>query len=265
MVTTKTHFDSKEVNRLSSVNGIPISLSHLRVKLFADGAEKKGMLDMLQNPLIAGFTTNPTLMRKAGVIEYEEFARDVLKSITNKPISFEVFSDDLGEMGRQAMYMSTWAPNVFVKIPITNTKGESSLGLVATLAAAGVSVNVTAIMTLEQVMGAASALNRAEKGCISVFAGRIADSGRDPVPIMKKAVEILKPHPHLELIWASPREVLNVMQADEVGCHIITMTNDIIKKLPLIGKDLDVYSLDTVRMFYNDAQNAGYALRHIDL
>ena len=215
---------------------------------------------MYHNPLISGFTTNPTLMRKAGVRDYRAFAREVLEVIKDKPISFEVFSDEFGEMERQAKEIASWGKNVTVKIPVTNTRGKSSVELIAKLSRANVRVNVTAMMTLEQVMGVVPALADGPGGYVSVFAGRIADSGTDPVPIMAKIVGYLRPYPKIELIWASPREVLNIVQADSIGCHIITATNDVLKKLPLLGKDLDEFSLDTVKMFYDDASAAGYTL-----
>lgn len=231
-----------------------------RVKIFADGADMRSMVEMYHDPLISGFTTNPTLMRKAGVREYRTFAREVLEVIKDKPISFEVFSDDFGEMERQAKEIASWGKNVTVKIPVTNTKAKSSVELIAELSKANVRINVTAMMTLEQVMGVVPALVDGPGGYVSVFAGRIADSGRDPVPIMAEIVAYLKPYPKIELIWASPREVLNIVQADSIGCHIITATNDVLKKLPLLGKDLDEFSLDTVKMFYDDASAAGYTL-----
>lgn len=235
-----------------------------RVKIFADGADRAGMFEMYMNPLVAGFTTNPTLMRKAGVKDYEGFARDILCIIRDKPISFEVFSDDFDEMELQAKQISSWGENVCVKIPITNTKGESSIPLVAGLSSAGVKVNVTAMMTTRQVRDAIPALADGPGGYVSVFAGRIADSGRDPVPIMKEALELLYSQNavenHIQLIWASPREIFNLVQADEIGCHVITMTNDLLKKIPLIGKDLDEFSLETVKMFFDDAKGAGYSL-----
>jgi transaldolase len=231
-----------------------------RVKIFADGADLPNMIGMYHDPLISGFTTNPTLMRKAGVKEYRAFARDVLKVIKDKPISFEVFSDDFGEMEGQAKEIASWGKNVAVKIPITNTRKESSVELVAKLSKANVRVNVTAMMTLDQVMTVVPSLAVGPGGYVSVFAGRVADSGRDPVPIMAEIVAFLKAYPKIELIWASPREVLNIVQADSIGCHIITATNDVLKKLPLIGKDLGEFSLDTVKMFYDDAKAAGYAL-----
>ncbi len=232
----------------------------LKVKVFADGADKQALLNISKNPLIRGFTTNPTLLRKAGVSDYESFAREVLEVITDRPISFEVFADDFPEMQRQAIRIAAWAPNVYVKIPVTNTKGHSTSQLVRNLAQDGIQLNVTALFTLAQVRCIAESLAGGPPACISVFAGRIADSGRDPVPMMAAAVEMLRPYSNIELIWASPRELLNVIQADAVGCHIITATNDILAKLHVIGKDLDEFSLDTVKMFYDDASKAGYSL-----
>ncbi len=232
----------------------------LRVKLFADGAEKKGMLEMYSNPLISGFTTNPTLMRKAGVTDYEGFAKDILLTIKSKPISFEVFSDEFGEMEKQARKISSWGNNVYVKIPITNTRRESSRSLIEKLSKDGVKVNVTAMMTASQVKEVLPALAQGPASYVSVFAGRVADAGTDPLPIMKEVVGMLKGHPNIELIWASPRELFNVVQADEIGCHIITATNDILKKLPTLGKDLGDFSLETVKMFYDDASAAGYKI-----
>ena len=215
---------------------------------------------MALNPTISGFTTNPTLMRKAGVIDYKGFAKEVLKIVPNKPVSFEVFADDFPMMERQALEIASWGKNVNVKIPVTNTKGEFCGALVKKLSDAGVQVNVTALMTLEQVQRVTDALNPATPAIISVFAGRIADTGIDPVPVMAKAVEIMKAKPKSELIWASPRELLNIFQAEEVGCHIITATNDILKKLSLFHKDLDAFSLETVEMFYKDAKEAGFTI-----
>ncbi|MGA2183331.1 MAG: transaldolase [Bryobacteraceae bacterium] len=233
---------------------------HLGVKIFADGANLESMLRLAGDPRIQGFTTNPTLMKQAGIRDYEAFAREVVAAIPDRPISFEVFSDDLEEMRRQALHIASWGVNVNVKVPITNTKRESVVPLLRVLAAEGVKLNVTALMTLAQVEEVAEALAGAPTSYVSVFAGRIADTGRDPVPIMTAAVEALQPHPHLELIWASPRELLNVFQADAIGCHIITVTPDLLKKMTLVGKDLDEFSLDTVRMFYNDACAAGFTL-----
>ncbi len=235
-------------------------LKDLKTKLFADGADKAGMLELYRNSWIKGFTTNPTLMRQAGITDYRGFARGMLEVIRDRPISFEVFSDDFGEMERQANEIASWGDNVYVKVPVTNTAGESSLGLVRTLAKSGVQLNVTALMTLEQVRACALALAGGPLSFVSVFAGRIADTGRDPMPIMAAAVELLRMSPQSELIWASPRELLNVYQADAVGCHVITATIDILKKLKLEGKDLAEYSLDTVKMFRRDAVEAGFQL-----
>lgn len=235
-------------------------MESLTVKIFADGADRNGMLEMYAKPYIKGFTTNPTLMRKAGISDYKAFAQDILQDIKDRPISFEVFSDDFAEMKRQALEIATWGDNVNVKIPVTNTKGESSVKLIKELAQAKVKQNVTALMTLQQVKDVATALADGASSYVSVFAGRIADTGRDPVPLMTEAVKILQEYPHLELIWASPRELLNIFQADNIGCHIITVTNDILKKLKTVGKDLHEFSLDTVKMFYNDAQSAGFNL-----
>ena len=234
--------------------------STLRVKIFADGADRAGMLDMYRHPLVKGFTTNPTLMRKAGVADYRAFAHDILREIPDRPISFEVFSDDFGEMERQAREIARWGDNVYVKIPVTNTLGESSEAVIRTLARAEVKLNVTALLALDQVRVVGAALGGGPPACVSVFAGRVADTGRDPVPLMAAAVELLRPYPNIELIWASPRELLNIFQADAIGCHIITVTNDILKKLPLIGKDLADYSLDTVKMFFDDGRKAGFSL-----
>jgi transaldolase len=235
-------------------------LSGLKVKLFADGADKAGMLEMYANPLIRGFTTNPTLMRKAGVLDYQSFAKEMVAAIPDRPISLEVFADEFNEMERQALEISSWGENINVKIPVMNTKRQASYDLIRRLARAGVKLNVTALMALDQVREVSQALVESPAAYVSVFAGRIADTGRDPVPLMAAAVELLRPFPHQELIWASPRELLNVFQANAVGCHIITATNDILKKLVLVFKDLHEYSLDTVKMFYNDAQQAGYQL-----
>jgi transaldolase len=235
-------------------------LEALRVKIFADGADKAGMLDMYGKPHIRGLTTNPTLMKKAGVQSYKAFAKDVLTVIRDKPVSFEVFSDDFVEMERQAMEIASWADNVYVKIPVTNTSRESAASLVRKLSGAGVKVNVTALMTLSQVRQITEALAVDTPAYISVFAGRIADTGRDPVPLMTAALELMKLKAKAELIWASPRELLNIFQADDIGCHIITVTNDLLKKLDLVGYDLTDYSLDTVKMFFNDAAAAGFRL-----
>jgi transaldolase len=235
-------------------------LEDLTVKIFADGAEKAGMLEMYAKPYIKGFTTNPTLMHKVGLTDYRAFARDIVEAIPDRPISFEVFSDEFEEMERQAREIATWGDNVYVKIPVTNTRREPAYDLVRRLANEGVKLNITAIMTIDQVRNVVDAVKDGAPSCVSVFAGRIADTGRDPVPIMTECVDILKAAPRAELIWASPRELLNIIQADAIGCHIITVTNDILKKLPLIGKDLGDYSLDTVKMFYDDGRKAGFRL-----
>jgi len=236
------------------------SLADLKVKIFADGADKAVMLDMYAKPHIKGLTTNPTLMAKAGIRDYEGFARDVLQHITDKPLSLEVFSDEIDEMEREALKVSSWGPNVYVKIPISNTRGESTCGLVRGLAGRGVKVNVTAIMTLAQVRDVVLSLEPAVPSNISVFAGRIADTGVDPLPIMSAAVAMASSHPLAEIIWASPRELLNIVQADVVGCQIITVTPDILMKLPTLGYNLDAYSLDTVKMFRNAAVAAGFRI-----
>ena len=235
-------------------------VDQLKVKIFADGADKSGMLEMYASPFIKGFTTNPTLMRKAGILEYEKFAREIVAAIPDRPISFEVFADEFSEMERQARLIATWGKHVSVKIPITNTKRESSIALVRKLSHEGIALNVTAMFTIEQVQAVVDAVRGGAACYVSVFAGRIADTGADPVPIMADSVKRLQSAPNTELIWASPRELLNIMQADDIGCHVITVTNDILKKLPLVGKDLDDYSLETVKMFYQDGKAAGYKL-----
>ena len=237
-----------------------MTLTDLRTKIFADGAELAGMLAMYREPHIKGFTTNPTLMRKAGLTDYRAFAREVVAAIPDRPISFEVFSDEFAEMERQAREIATWGEHVYVKVPVTNTRREPAYDLVNRLSHAGVKLNVTALMTLEQVQAVTDALKGGAPSNISVFAGRIADTGRDPVPHMKAALEIMKAEPKAELIWASPRELLNVFQAHEIGCHIITVTNDILKKLSLRNKDLSDYSLETVKMFHDDAKAAGFSI-----
>ncbi len=237
-----------------------ISIDKLQVKLYADGADRKGMLEMYEQPYIQGFTTNPTLMKKAGVTDYEEFARDILRAIPDRPISLEVFADEFDEMERQALEIATWGSNVYVKIPVSNTQQQPSHELIERLSEQDVQLNITAILTLDQVREVATAVRNGPGGIVSVFAGRIADTGVDPVPVMKEALGILQSSPQAELLWASPREVLNIYQADAIGCHIITATNGLLRKLSLAGKDLSEYSLETVRMFYNDAQNAGYQL-----
>lgn len=236
-------------------------LSKLSVQIFADGADKKSMLDLYANPLIKGLTTNPTLMRKAGITDYEAYAKDVLQSVQAKPISFEVFSDDFPEMKRQALKIAAWQKNVFVKIPITNTRSESSLPLIRELAQQGVQLNITAILTLDQVRGVAAALNPAVASVVSVFAGRIADTGVDPAPIMRASRDLLKHQPKAGLLWASVREVLNIFQADDCGCHIVTVPHDILHKaIKMTGTDLAALSLDTVKMFATDAAAAGFSV-----
>jgi transaldolase len=236
------------------------NVNDLKVKLFADGADKAGMLEMYAKPYIQGFTTNPTLMHKAGLTDYRGFAKSVLEAIPDRPISFEVFSDEFAEMERQAREIASWGENVYVKIPVTNTRREPAYELVRKLSAEGVKLNITAILSLEQVRAVAAAVRGGAPACVSVFAGRIADTGRDPVPLMRDALGMLAGSPQTELIWASPRELLNIFQADEIGCHIITVTNDILKKLSLVGKNLDDYSLETVVMFYEDGRKAGFTL-----
>ena len=231
-----------------------------KVKIFADGADVAEIVRLSGNPLIKGFTTNPTLMHKAGVTDYRGFARDVVAAIPALPVSFEVFADDFDEMERQALEITGWGENLYVKIPITNTRGESAVPLMARLAGQGVKVNATALMTRDQVKMASQALADAPGGYISVFAGRIADTGRDPVPEIAAALEIIAATPQLELIWASPREVFDIVRANDVGCHVITVTYDLLRKSELFGKDLAEFSLETVRMFYGDACAAGYSL-----
>lgn len=235
------------------------TIHSLKVKIFADGADAPEMLEMYSKPYIKGLTTNPTLMRQAGILNYRAFAREILAKIRDKPLSFEVVCDEFAEMERQALEISGWADNVYVKIPVTNTRGEASYALIRRLAARGVKLNVTAIMTLVQVREVVSALSPEVASFVSVFAGRIADTGVDPLPLMADAVRLLKTRSKAELIWASPREVLNIFHADSIGCHVVTATRDILKKLPLVGYNLDEYSLDTVRMFYRDAVAAGFS------
>ena len=232
----------------------------LRVQIFADGADLQGMLALYRQPYIKGFTTNPTLMRQSGITDYRAFAREVLAAIPDRPISFEVFSDDVAQMERQAREIASWGSNVYVKIPVTNTQRVSTAPLVRKLSHDGVKINVTALLPLEQVREMAAALAGGAPACVSVFAGRIADTGVDPVPHMTAALAELHAAPNAELIWASPRELLNVFQADAIGCHIITVTHDILKKLAIVGRDLQDYSLDTVKMFHADAERAGFAL-----
>jgi len=241
-------------------NRYSVNPADLKVKIFADGADRQGILELYRNPLIRGFTTNPTLMKQVGITDYQAFAKDILAEIPDRPFSLEVFSDDFQEMGRQARKLSALAPNVYVKIPITNTRRESSADLVRELTSEGIKLNVTAMMTVAQVRSTAEALQGTPSAYISVFAGRVADAGVDPLPIMRDALAVMSPQPQLELIWASPREIFNLVQANEIGCHIITITHDLLKKLPNLGKDLTEFSLDTVKMFYRDAQAAGYKL-----
>jgi transaldolase len=236
------------------------SVSKLKVKIFADGADMPAMLKMRENQWISGFTTNPTLMRKSGVEDYGAFAKEVLSAIKDLPISFEVIADDEAEMERQGRRIAQWGSNVYVKIPITNTQGVSTAPLIRRLTLDGVKLNVTAIMTLEQVKVATKALTGGAPSVVSVFAGRIADTGRDPMPIMRESVAVAAPQPQIEVLWASPRELLNVFHADQCGVHIITATSDVLAKLALVGKDLDAYSLDTVKMFRSDALQAGLSL-----
>ena len=235
-------------------------ISDLQVKIFGDGADIASILELSSKPFIKGFTTNPTLMRKAGVPDYAAFASLVLQQIPDRPVSFEVLADDEQTMERQARYMASWGPNVYVKIPVTNTRRVPMYGLIERLSQEGIQLNVTAVFTLEQTREVARRLEGGAASNVSIFAGRIADTGRDPLPIMSRAVDILKTNERCELIWASPRELLNIFQADDIGCHIITVTSDILKKLYLVGKDLDDFSLETVKMFYNDGLNSGYTL-----
>jgi transaldolase len=235
-------------------------LSQFRIKLYADGADLDGMIEEYKKGIASGFTTNPTLMKKAGVKSYEEFAKAALKAIPDLPISFEVFADDLIGMEREARKIGSWGNNVYIKIPVTNTKGESTASLVKNLSHDGLKLNVTALLTVDQVKTVAKALSPATPSIVSVFAGRIADTGVDPMPIMKESVKVLKSNSKAELLWASTRELLNLIQAESCGCHIITITNDILKKVPLVGKDLNQLSLETVQMFYSDAQSAGYKI-----
>ena len=235
-------------------------LADLKVKIFADGADKAGIVELAKNAYVKGFTTNPTLMRKAGITDYEAFARDLLESIPAYPISFEVFADDNAEMLRQAKLIAAWSDKVYVKIPVTNTKRETTASVVRELTQKGIKVNVTALMTAAQVAEVCQALAGGAPAYVSVFAGRVADTGRDPLPIMSESLKIINKHPGVELIWASPRELLNIFHADSIGTHIITVTHDVLAKLNLVGKDLDEYSLDTVKMFASDAGKAGFKL-----
>ncbi len=236
-------------------------LSDLKIQIYADGADRAGILDLYAKPYIKGLTTNPTLMKKAGIKDYEVFARDILQTVTAKPISLEVFADEFPEMKRQALKIADWGRNVYVKIPITNTRAESAVPLIRELAAEGVQLNITAMLTLDQVRGVAGALNPAVPSVVSIFAGRVADTGVDPMPIMRSALELLVHQPKAELLWASVREVLNIVQAEQCGCHIVTVTHDILAKAAkMLEMDLTELSLDTVKMFANDAAAAGYRL-----
>ncbi|MBM4230461.1 MAG: transaldolase [Gammaproteobacteria bacterium] len=237
-----------------------MKIEDLKIKIFADGADLKSILSLCRSPVVKGFTTNPTLMRQAGVAEYKSFALDVLSQVKDRPVSFEVFADEFEEMEAQAYEIASWAHNVNVKIPVTNTKGEPTAALVGRLSKAGIVCNVTAIFTHDQLQGVLRELNPDTPAILSIFAGRVADTGVDPVPLMTEAVRLSRVRPKAEVLWASPREVLNIFQADDIGCHIITVTPDVLKKLSGIGKDLSLFSLETVRMFFNDAQAAGYSI-----
>lgn len=237
------------------------TLSDLKIQIFADGADRAGILELYAQPYIKGLTTNPTLMKKAGIADYEAFARDILQTVTAKPISLEVFDDDFSEMRRQARKIAAWGPNVYVKIPITNTRAESSVPLIRELSAEGVQLNLTALLTLDQVRAVAAVLNPQVPAVVSVFAGRVADTGVDPMPIMRESREVLAHLPKTELLWASCREVINILQAEQCGCHIVTVTHDILAKArTMLGQDLAAISLDTVKMFARDAASAGYRL-----
>jgi len=232
----------------------------LKIKIFADGADYESMIALYTQPHIKGFTTNPTLMRKAGITDYEAFGKKILVAIPDRPISLEVFADDFESMERQARIIASWGGQVNVKIPVTNTKGEFSGKLISRLSKDGIRLNITAILSLDQVKRVADALDPSASAIISVFAGRVADTGIDPVPLMSEALKVLKPHPNAELLWASPRELLNIFQADAIGTHIITVTSDVLKKLGTVGYDLEAYSLDTVKMFYNDAVASQFSI-----
>jgi transaldolase len=237
-----------------------VNAADLTVEIFADGADLASIVGLAANPLIKGFTTNPTLMRAAGVTEYDRFAREVVAAVPTMPVSFEVFADDFDGMERQARRIAEWGDNVYAKIPVTDTKGAPTRGVISALSETGVRLNVTALMTVDQVRWVTEALAGGPPSFISVFAGRVADTGRDPLPIMVDSLAVMAPHSNLKLIWASPREILNVVQADQIGCHVITVTHDLLRKLSILGTDLDEYSLDTVRMFHRDAASAGLAL-----
>lgn len=236
------------------------SAQDLSIDLFADGADQQAIAALARNPLVKGFTTNPTLMRAVGVTDYEAFALELVRTVPDLPISFEVFSDEFSEMEHQAQRLASWGDQVYVKIPVTNTRGERSATLISRLSERGVKLNVTAILTLEQVREVSAALAGGAPSIVSVFAGRIADTGQDPVPVMQESLEVLRPHPQQRLLWASTREIYNVVQADQIGCHIITVTHDVLKKLPMLGRNLGELSLDTVRMFHEDAVAAGLEL-----
>jgi len=237
-----------------------VSPLRFKVKIFADTADKAAILDLYAKPWISGFTTNPSLMRKAGVTDYRAFACDILAAIPDRPISLEVFADDSSSIERQARLIASWGGNVYVKIPVTNTRREPLLDLICRLSHSGVKVNVTALLSLTQVRDVVQSLAGGAPSCISVFAGRIADTGIDPMPLMSAALDFIRPYPEIELIWASPREILNLVQADRIGCHIITLTGDILNKLDILGRDLADYSLETVKMFYHDARKSGLTL-----
>jgi transaldolase len=245
---------------MTAIAEAPVSVDALTTKVFADGADLDQILELASNPRIKGFTTNPSLMWKAGLTDYTEFAHRLLEKITEHPVSFEVFADDAKEISRQARLIAKWGPNVYVKVPVTTTNGESMAPVVQRLSEAGIQVNITAVFTPQQVETITEAVKNGAPSYISVFAGRIADAGVDPIPVMRESVEIMREAPSSELIWASPREVLNIVQADSVGCHIITVTHDLLKKLDSIGKGLEQFSLETVQMFHRDAVSAGFAL-----
>jgi transaldolase len=237
-----------------------VTVPNVKIKIFADGANAIEMVELARNPIIKGFTTNPTLMFRSGVVDYESFAREILEQVTSLPVSFEVVADDDIEMSRQAHLLASWGENVFVKIPITNTSGKSCAPLIRELVADGLRINVTAITTTGQVQSISEVLNPEVPMIVSVFAGRIADSGLDPIPVMDQSLKILSPYALAELLWASPREILNLVQATSLGCNIITLTNDLLAKLSGLDRDLETVSLDTVRMFYNDAVRSGLTL-----
>jgi transaldolase len=238
----------------------PVPIAQLRTHIYADGADADAIRALAAEPYVRGFTTNPTLMRRAGIVDYAAFAREVLSAIGDRPISFEIFADEPVEMERQAKTIARWGESVYVKVPVTNTAGASMAPLIRRLAGAGIRLNVTALMTPAQVEVVSAALDGGPEAFISLFAGRVADTGRDPVPLMREALDIMAARPLQRLIWASPRELLNIFQADEIGCHVITVTHDLLAKLALVGKDLDAYSLDTVQMFHRDAQSAAFAI-----